>query len=395
VLEEKYDDAVKTYEDFISKRAENPYVPRAHLALANLWKQRADKLGSYLSMGEADKGKWQGWIDSAIKNAEQGIEKFPESNVVAQLLNVLLEIDTKRMQSGLKKADEVKAYFTGLANKFEGKTTKPKILFAFANFLADSDKTKKGDWFEIMDDAFKEDLVFSPGDLDRYGNALVDRKKLDKAKAVFDKLAKDYPLGPNQDPSKVTRTIGDAQAVSMAGRARILQTEGKAAEGQKILEELKTLYPWSAKVAEADFGIAAGLFEQKKYEEAVEILTKVSKNNAAPVKLRAQSMMLTAKALEAQQIYDDAINNYIKIASFFEAERDLAAEGLWRGAQLLEGQASGKIAMPKPKPKATPKAEAAKKGDKSEPAAKPKAGDKATPSPGSKPTPKASAPKSA
>ena len=101
-----------------------------------------------------------------------------------------------------------------------------------------------------------------------------------------------------------------------------------------MLEELKKNYPWSAKVAEADFGIGAALFEQKKYDEAISILADVAKKITAPVPLRARAMMLLAKSLSEKKAYNDAINNYIKIATFFESEAELAAEGLYEGAQL-------------------------------------------------------------
>lgn len=373
--EEKLDDAIKAYDDFIAQHGSNPDVAVAHLKLAGIWKARAEKLGPFLALSKADQDKWKEWMQTAVKNAEQGIEKAPEHNAVSQLLDTLLKIDMVRMQVSLRKADEIKSYFEALAGKFEGKTTKPKILFALANFLADNDREKKGDWFDIMDKAYDEKLIFAPADLDRYGNALVDRKNMDKAKAVFDKLAKDYPVPPNTDPAKVTRSVGEAQSVSMAGNARILQAQGKAAESATILEELKKLYPWSSKVMEADFGIGVGFFEQKKHEEALEVLAKVAKSNTGAVKIRAQAMMIMAKILDEQKKYDEAINNYIKIATFFESERDLAAEGLWRGAQLLEDQASGKIAPPKPTPKTeAPKAGAAKPGAAKPGAAKPAEG---------------------
>jgi tetratricopeptide (TPR) repeat protein len=211
-----------------------------------------------------------------------------------------------------------------------------------------------------MEPAYSDDLVFSPSDIDRYGSELVRLKQLDKAKAVFAKLEKDYPVPPNTEPSKVTRTVGEAQSVAMAGRASILQAEGKATEGQALFEKLKQLYPWSGKVAEAEFGIANGLYEQKKYDEASELLKSIAVKITAPVPLRAKAMMLLAKSNEAMKDYDTAINNYIKIATFFESEREIAAEGLWLGAQLQERQSTGQIpksARPPgtPKPKATPK----------------------------------------
>jgi tetratricopeptide (TPR) repeat protein len=266
--EDKNEEAVKTYQDYIDGHPADPNVAKAHLAIANLYKTMAEKVGpSYLAMGKADQEKWVAYMNTAVKNAEEGIQKFPDSDEVSRLLELLLNIDKTRLNIGLKKEGDVKGYFSQLAGKFEGKSTKPKILFALANFLADRDKEKKGGWFEIMEPAYNEGLVFSPSDLDRFGNELVKRKQLDRAKAVFEKLKKDYALAPNADPSKVTRTQGEALSVAMAGEASILQAQGKAAEGQKIFEQLKQLYPWSGKVAEAEFGIANGLFEQKKYEK--------------------------------------------------------------------------------------------------------------------------------
>jgi tetratricopeptide (TPR) repeat protein len=217
-----------------------------------------------------------------------------------------------------------------------------------------------------MEPAYNEELVFSPSDLDRYGSELVRRKQLDKAKAVFAKLEKDYPLPPNTEPSKVTRTVGEAQSVAMAGRASILQAEGKATEGQALFEKLREFYPWSGKVAEAEFGIANGLYEQKKYDAASDLLRSIAVKTTAPVGLRARAMMLLAKSSEALKDYDTAINNYIKIATFFESEREIAAEGLWLGAQLQERQSKGEIpksarppGTPKPKATAPPKSGAA------------------------------------
>lgn len=380
--EEKNEDAVKTYQDYIAAYPNDPNVAKAHLAIGNLYKTMAGKVGpSYLAMGKAEQEKWAGYMNEAVKNAEEGIQKFPDSDEVSRLLELLLDIDKTRLNIGLKKEEDVKSYFSQLAGKFEGKSTKPKILFALANFLADRDKAKKGGWFEIMEPAYNEELVFSPSDLDRYGSELVKRKQLDKAKGVFAKLKRDYPIPANTEPGKVTRTVGEAQSVAMAGEASILQAQGKAADGQALFEKLKELYPWSGKVAEAEFGIANGLYEQQKYDEASEMLKAIAVKTTAPVGLRARAMMLLAKSSEALKDYDLAINNYIKIATFFESEREIAAEGLWLGAQLQERQSKGEIpkTAAKPKPAATPKAKAASSPKPGAATPKPKAG--ATPKP--------------
>ena len=365
---EKQEEAIKFYDEYVAKHSDKPEVARAHLQLATIWKTKAEKLGPFLALSKADQDTWKEGMQIAVKNCEDGIVKQPESDMVSQLLETLLKIEVTRMQVGLKKADELKGYIQGLADKFQGKSTRSKILFGLANFLADNDREKKTDWFKIMADSFDQNLIYSPADMDRYSGALIDQKKYPEATAILDKLGKDYPVPPNVEPARATRSVGDAQAIVMAGRARILQAEGKAAEGQKILEQLKTTFPWSGKVMEANYGIGAGLFEQGKYEEAIEVLGNVAKSNTGSPKLRAQSMMLVAKALEKLGKFEEAINNYIKIATFFEAERDLAAEGLWRGSQLIEKQVTGEIPRPKPKPAASP----TPKG-KASPAAKAKA----------------------
>lgn len=362
-------EAIKIYEEYLAAYPEHPAAAKGYVALGNLWKKETENIGGYLAINAEEKKRWAANLENAIKNAETALKKFPETDAVSQALQVLLGIEQLRMTVGVRKADEVEKYFTDLANEFEGQGTKSKILFALAGFFAPKDDKRA---FEIMKKAYDPQLVYAPEDLDLYGNLLVNHKQTGEALRVAEKLAADYPLPPNISPEKATRTIGNAQANAMALRARILQAENKAAEGQKVFEQLKQFYPWSAKVAEADFGIGAGLFEQKKYGEAVDILAEVAAKNTAPPPLRAKAMLLLAKALEAQKIYDQAINNYLKTALYFKAEEDIAAEALWLGAQLLEKQATGEIPMPTKKTpaKANAKAGAAGAPAKAAPAAK-------------------------
>ena len=358
IAQKKPQEAIKVYEEFIANYGSDVAAAKAHVAIANLWKKEAEGIGPYLAISAADQKRWNEGMDSAIKNAESAIRKFPEGDAVSPALQVLLGIQQLRQVINLIKPDDVKAYFIKLATEFEGKSTKSKILFAVAGFVAPKDPKSA---FDMMKGSYADKLVYAPEDLDLFGNLLIEYKQPDEAQKVFEKLAGDYPIPANTQPDKVGRTVGTAQSVVLAGKARILQVKGQAAEGQKLLEDLKKLYPWSSKVAEADFGIAAGLFESKKFEEAVDILAKVAKMNTAPVPLRAKSMLMLAKSLQELKTYDDAINNYIKIGTFFEAEKEIAAEGLWLGAQLLEKQSTGEIPMPvkKAAPPATPKPGAA------------------------------------
>jgi hypothetical protein len=66
-------------------------------------------------------------------------------------------------------------------------------------------------------------------------------------------------------------------------------------------------------------------------------------------------MLLLGKIHEENKRYTEAIDNYVKISVYYGAIREVAAEGLWRGAQLLERQANGELPMPTPVPKGAPK----------------------------------------
>lgn len=373
-------DAIKVYEEYIAAYPDDTAGARAYVAIANIWKREAEGIGTFLSISEADKGRWKEAMGNAIKSAESAITTYPESDAVSAALQVLLGVQQVQQAVNIIKADEVKAYFIGLAKKFEGKSTKSKILFAVAGFIAPKDPEGA---FSMMGGAYDDKLLYAPEDLDLYGNSLIDHKKLEDADKIFTKLLKDYPIPAGTAPDKVGRTVGNAQSVVLAGKARIDQAKGQAAEGQKKLEDLKRLYPWSGKVAEADYGIGAGLFEQKKYEEAIEILSKVARNNAANVHLRAMSMMTIAKAQESLKSFSEAINNYVKIGILFESERELAAEGFWLGAQLMEKQVTGEIKKPTPPPAAAAKpADAAPK-----PGTAPKKSGEAAPKPATAPAP--------
>ena len=100
--------------------------------------------------------------------------------------------------------------------------------------------------------------------------------------------------------------------------------------------------------------LAGVLLDEKNYDEALKRLTQVTRSNTAPAPLRANGMLLFGKIKEEQGDYQSAIDNYIKIASFYSGVPEAAAEGLLRGAQLLERQGKGEIPMPKPEKKAAP-----------------------------------------
>jgi TolA-binding protein len=253
------------------------------------------------------------------------------------------------LSAELKRAPEVEQYFQSLADSTASPNAKSKILFALANYVSEQDGARA---LQIMADAYRTEIVYSPRDMDFYGLALIREKKFDEAAAVFEKLAKDYPVPQNVTPNQASQLVQEAQAIALFGRARVAQDQGKTADAGQLFQELKALYPWSPKVLEADYGIAQSLKEQGKLDEAVTLLTGLIRAPTATAEVRANAMLLggtimaeKAKAATDQKHKDEflaaAIDYFIKIAQFYAGVPTAAAQGLWMGAQLLEQQANG------------------------------------------------------
>ncbi|HEX5176081.1 MAG TPA: tetratricopeptide repeat protein [Chthoniobacteraceae bacterium] len=345
VVEKQLPEAIATYEEFVQKHPKDENAPKALLKTAAHWKTHAENQGIvYLNLNDEQKATWRKAVENSIRTAEKVLEEFPESSEVALALQALLAAHKMQIKAKLEKEPDVEKYFSALAARFEAKrSTKSKILFALAGFLAEKDMARA---VEIMTSAYDPKAVYSAADLDLYGSALIDQKKYEEAQKVFDKLAADYPVPPGTAPGKAPRSVWEPQSIALFGTARVLQEQGKAADAQKKFEELKKTYPYSPKLLEADYGIAATLARQKKNDEALRLLANVSRQTHAPAPLRAKAMLLLGKILEAQGKYEEAINSFIKIGVFFEGVPEIAAEGLWLGAQLQEQQATGKIPIP-------------------------------------------------
>lgn len=350
--QKKSAEAIGAYEEFSAKYAQDPSAAEALLKQSTLWKAAAEGLGSYVTLAESKRTEWKGSLDKSAAAAERVLEKFPDSPSVALALKSLLAIQRLEQSLKLKTPADVEKYFGDLAVKYGGKPgTKAKIVFTLAAFMFEKDMAKA---FAQMSSTYDKTLKFAPDDLDLYGLALIDAKKLDEAVEVYEKLARDYPLPPT---GKAPRDIQEAQAIALAGLGKALQEKGDKDGGAKKFAELEALYAWSPKMLEVHYGIALAQHDKKEDDKAEARLRDVIKAQGASAELRAKSMLLLGRIYEDNKRFAEAIDNYVKISLYYKAIDRVAAEGLWRGAQLLERQASGEIPMPTPLPvqKATPK----------------------------------------
>jgi TolA-binding protein len=354
-FQQKYDQQIETYEELVKNKPDNAHAADALGRIASLWKDQANRIGRYAILTDEKKDAWKKATDASADAVERLLAKYPESEVVALGLKTLLEVQTLRRNAKLLESDEdVKKYFQALADKAGNPGTKSKILFTLAAYSFGKDKAAAE---KTMASAYDPAQKYAPQDLDLYGMSLIEQKKYEPALAVYDKLAKDYPI-PDSVQGNPSREIQEAQAMVLFGRGKVLQEQGKSEDAGKLFAELEKKYAWSPKNLEGSYGIAAAQHQEKKYDDALKRLVVITKASTATAELRAKSMLLLARCLEDSGRPNDAIDNYIRVEALYEGVPAVASEALWRGATLMEKQSKGEIAMPTPPPKAAPKAAA-------------------------------------
>jgi TolA-binding protein len=334
-------EAIATYDEFAGKHPGMSQVPEALLKISDLWRRYAEAPGRYLVLNEEQRVQWNKGVNGSIAAAEKILEQFSGSPQVALALQTLLVDQKLLLTAKLKTGDGVRQYFLDFAKKFQNNpSARSKVLFTLASYIYETDKSKA---LDQMNAAYDPKLVYAPADLDLYGSALIDQNKIPEAQNIYKKLAADYPNPPGVAPDKAPAQIAEAQSIALYGMGKCLQQQGNAKEAGEAFDNLKKWYPWSPKLLEANFGIAQSLYQQKKYDEALALLIPImrAQSASATVDLRANAMLLGGRIQEAQGHIEAAIDYYIKIGSFYEGVPVAAAEGLWRGAQLLEKQAAG------------------------------------------------------
>lgn len=330
--------AAEIYREFSEKYAGTPRAAEALLKLADLQRTAAERLGRYGALNSEEQGVWKKHITDSTATLESLFEQYPDSPSLALGLQSMLKIQKLLIQAREQTPEGVSQYFNDLAGKFSTPAGRSKTLFTLATYIAETDKQKA---LEIMQEAYDPSVLYAPADLDFYGIALLDNGKPEEGAAVFEKLAADYPVPANIQPQQAPPQIQEAQASALFGRARVAQLQGNTAQAGELFKQLKTLYPWSPKIYDADFGIAEALVEQGKYDEALPILTQIIRATNAQARLRARAMFLGGEIMEKKGDIESAIDYYLKIPQFYEAVSDVSSEALWKGAQLLEKQAAG------------------------------------------------------
>jgi TolA-binding protein len=328
--------AVAAYEEFVQKFPDAPKAPEALVKTADLQRTAAERLGRFGALNPEEQAKWKESMQASLATGEKLAATYPDSADLALGLRALLAAKKQEVEAELTDANGVEKYFEDLAaGAPDG--AKSKILFARAAFINGSDPARA---LQEMAKAYDPSLVYAPADLDLYGLALIENGKVEEARAVFEKINADFPVPAGQEPAQSPPAVQEAQAIALFGLGRVAQEQGNVAEAGNFFEQLKALYPWSSKVLEANYGIAASLREQGKGDEAIALLTQIIRAPNASSQLRADSMLLGGYIQKDKGERDAAIDYFIKISAFYDGVPEAASTGLWEGGQLLEQQVS-------------------------------------------------------
>ena len=329
-------DAISTYTGMAAKHPTNPQAATALEKAADLWEKYAEAQGRYAALPDATRKEWKHRVDESIQTAEGLISTYPESAQVSPALETIAACQRLLVGAKLETPAEADNYFEELGKKNESAPgAKSKIAFAHAAFVYERDKSKA---LAEMTSAYDPKLVYAPAEMDLYGSALLNQGQVKEAREIYEKLAADYPNPAGVNPAQAPPDIAQAQAAALYGLGKCDQKSGDFAAAGKRFDLLQKLYPWSPKVTEASFGIAQAAYQQKDYTKAAALLIPIARAQTATTELRADAMLLGGKIQEEQGNLEAAIDYYIKIATFFQSVPDAAAEGLWRGGQLLEKQ---------------------------------------------------------
>jgi TolA-binding protein len=331
-------DAIATYSEMVEKHSDNPMAASAQYRVAELSEKEAEGMGQYTGLKPAQRKHWSAEIGVSVAAIEKMLDQFPNSDQLGLALETLLADQQMLLDAKLKTPREIDNYLRGLAGKYNSDASaRSRILFALATFTYQKDPAKA---IADMTAAYDPSLVYAPDDLDLYGSALIDQGKPDQAYAVYSKIAKDFPTPPGVQPTLAQPAIQEAQATALFGMARALEKEGNIAQAGKLYGQLKTLYPWSPKVVEANYGIAKSLVDGGKFDDALKLLIAIVANRNASAQLRARAFLLIGDAQQDKGNLPAAIDSYLKTAVYYAGVPDVAAQGLWKGAQLLEKQAA-------------------------------------------------------
>lgn len=315
------------------------------IRLASIDLGAAKALGNPAALDEAAKRTFQDLTTKASAGFANTVRSFPEADrAVSIAINSMAEANKLKVAAGLSQKSDALIEFSQLAGSIQDPALRLQVNMGQAALAYDLGLvTQSLEFYEkaINDPNAKPSWM----DLERYGNALQNARQYDKAFKVFERIS--------------TQHAGDVKAepVALYGMGAALQEKGDIAGASGYYTKLKEKFPRSPKVVDAEYGNGLALAADKKYEEAFKTWRGVLANPSASTEAKAKSMLAYGKTLEAAAAagvevsdskqgegkppippLDLAVSNYRRIDNYFEAQQEIAAEALYRAAEILKKQ---------------------------------------------------------
>jgi|GEM_PF-1294332 len=331
----------------LEKKFQPPHGEGALIKVMDRWIKQAGSFGNFAMLTKDQKHDWQHCVDEATKAVDKHLKSYPDGDRVAEALEKAVALQKEKLKTQQIDAAGGETYFNKLDSEYGGtKEMKAKIQMALASFLQDSNLSKAKEIrlkaTLLMGESTSGKPSFSPNDWDQVVADAFEDKKYDAVGKIIERIRKEYPDG---GPRQVT---DDAQAVALFWEGKVMEAQGKVADAGKIFEKLRDKYPHSTKLMEADYGIINGkmtsnnLTADKDRRDAINRLTQIfGVTNSKKFDLQARALYLTGQIYEQMQDYDNAIASYSKISARFGSVSKVAADGLWKAAEIAEKQSNG------------------------------------------------------
>lgn len=326
----RFQEAAEKY-DVIANDPENSFAPSALQAKVSMWLKAARSLGAYSAITEEEKKQWHSYLTECEKAAKELIRRFPSSPEVPQALDELIVMLRVKNEAQQMAEEEAENYFSIMASEFDSPIAQPRILAAQAGLLFQKNKLQAAyDTFQKLIEKYP-DASLGAEDWNRYATLLLTNNKPSQAAEVFLKIQKEFSRDPR------------AQANATYGLGAAYLAQGELQKAIPFFEELKSKYPWSEKIMEAEFALAMADEAASKFEEALDRYRTVIMSNVSTPELKARAMIASGKILENQNKLlpipqsnePNAESFYLQPDAFFrESVPNLSAEGLFLAAQI-------------------------------------------------------------
>jgi tetratricopeptide (TPR) repeat protein len=231
----------------------------------------------------------------------------------------------------------VDAYFNKLSGSFSSDPVlAARVLFCLGTVYFELNKVKEA--IAVFARAFEGagDAPVPAAYFERYGDLLTTDKNYEAAIDVYLKMEARFKEDP-QTQANAVWGLGNAYLQTGAAFWEANQSD-KAQEyfdkARVQFDRLQKEFAWHKHAADAQFGIGYIAERQNRCDEAIKIYEEVAARLKGEARIR--SLLGLGRCQEKKGDCKSAVDNFVKVAVFYEKYEEFACEALWRAGQCYE-----------------------------------------------------------